>query len=67
VGKYRTQESNVTTRKNPIDLRPFQSRAELAMQQALEMKYRGVAIPCVVAALEAQKPIDKDTPRTKSD
>jgi hypothetical protein len=43
------------TAKNPIDRRPFKSKADQQMQMALEKQYRGVAIPQVVAVLESRK------------
>jgi hypothetical protein len=44
------------TAKNPIDRRPFRSKAEQQTQTALETQYRGVAIPSVVAVLVSRKP-----------
>ena len=41
----------MTSSKNPIDLRPFQSRLERDREQALEAQYRRLAIPEVVAAV----------------
>jgi len=52
------------TTKNPIDRRPFQSKADHQMQMALENQYRGVAIPQVVAILESGKP--SRTPRQQA-
>lgn len=43
------------TTKNPIDRRPFKSKADHQMQMALENQYRGVAIPQVVAILASGK------------
>ncbi|HZP18601.1 MAG TPA: hypothetical protein VFB16_00180 [Bauldia sp.] len=39
------------TPKNPADIRPFRSKAEHENEEALEAKYRRLAIPEVVAAL----------------
>jgi hypothetical protein len=43
------------TAKNPIDRRPFRSKADHQTETALENQYRGVAIPSVIAALELRK------------
>jgi len=45
----------VTAKKNPIDHRPFRSKAEHLLEEQLEAKYRGLAIPEVVAALVSRK------------
>ena len=39
------------TKKSPIDLRPFRSKAEHEREQSLESRYRNVAIPELVAVL----------------
>ena len=41
----------MTRHTTPIDQRPFQPKAELEKQTALELQYRQVAIDEVVAAL----------------
>jgi hypothetical protein len=41
---------------NPVDLRPFLSRIERERRQPLEMQYRSLAIPEVVAALSHLAP-----------
>jgi hypothetical protein len=43
------------TAKNPIDRRPFRSKADQQNETVLESKYRGVAIPSVIAALALRK------------
>lgn len=45
----------MTTKKNPIDHRPFRSKAEHLLQEQLEAQYRGLAIPELLAALAARK------------
>jgi hypothetical protein len=42
-------------KKNSIDYRPFRSRAEHLLEKHLEVQYRGVAIPALVAALTPRK------------
>jgi hypothetical protein len=44
----------VTRHQQPIDKRPFRSKADQAREETLEAKYREVAIPDVVAALQQQ-------------
>jgi hypothetical protein len=39
--------------KTRIDDRPFRSKADQAREAALQRQYRGLAIPAVVAALQA--------------
>ena len=41
--------------QNPIDRRPFQSKAEREREQSLEHHYRSVAIPEVAAVLRQAK------------
>lgn len=41
----------VRRQPNPVDQRPFQSRVELERERSLELQYRSLAIPEVVAAL----------------
>jgi hypothetical protein len=41
----------VTSKKNPIDRRPFRSKAEQLLEKQLEAHYRGLAIPELRAAL----------------
>lgn len=48
---------SIVTSKNPIDRRPFRSKAEQQTQTALEEQYRGVAIPQLVAVLAARKAV----------
>lgn len=48
----------VAIHKSPIDRRPFRSRAERECEEALENRYRSVAIPEVVAALAPAKQDD---------
>lgn len=52
----------ITRHKSPVDNRPFQARASLERQQALEAQYRRVAIDDVVAALFHLK-AEADEPR----
>jgi hypothetical protein len=42
----------VTNRKNQIDLRPFQSKADCERVDTLEAQYRKIAIPEVAAAVQ---------------
>jgi hypothetical protein len=44
----------VKRHQHPIDQRPFRSRADHAREQTLEAKYREIAIPDVIAALQQQ-------------
>jgi hypothetical protein len=53
----------VTARKNPIDHRPFRSKAEHRLEEQLEAQYRGLAIPEIVAVL-ASRNEPTDYPRT---
>ncbi|WP_421724461.1 hypothetical protein [Bauldia sp.] len=46
----------MTLPKNPIDRRPFRSKAECQRSDALQNQYRNVAIPDVVATLRRPKP-----------
>lgn len=48
----------VIVSKSTIDRRPFRSKSEREHEEALENKYRSVAIPEVVAALGKPKPAD---------
>ncbi len=50
----------MATPQNPIDRRPFRSKADHELQYALESHYRGVAIPEVVAILESRKAMSED-------
>jgi hypothetical protein len=43
------------TAENPIDRRPFRSKADHQTETRLESQYRGVAIPSVTAALVLKK------------
>jgi len=45
----------VTAKKNPIDHRPFRSKAEHLQEEQLEAQYRGLAIPELLAALAPHK------------
>ena len=56
----------MTARANPIDNRPFRSKAEHLLERNLEAQYRGVAIPQVVAALQPRKDAAKDADAPKS-
>jgi hypothetical protein len=44
-------ETLPVTKKSPIDLRPFRSKADHEREQSLESRYRNVAIPELVAIL----------------
>lgn len=46
------------TPKNPTDRRPFQPRAELERERALEARYGRLAIREVLAAVEPKRPDD---------
>jgi hypothetical protein len=52
----------INRHKSPVDSRPFQARASLERQQALEAQYGRVAIDDVVAALFHLKAVS-DEPR----
>jgi hypothetical protein len=54
--------------KSPVDLRPFQARAVLERQQALEAQYGNIAIDEIVAALHHLKaaPTDSRQPTAKA-
>ena len=43
--------------KNPADLRPFQSKAKLQSQEALEARYGQIAIQDVTEALHHLRPL----------
>ena len=45
----------MTAKQNPIDRRPFRSKAEHLLEKHLEAQYRGLAIPEIVAALSPRK------------
>jgi hypothetical protein len=45
----------LTAKRNPIDSRPFRSKAAILREEELEAKYRGVAIPGLAAALAAPR------------
>jgi hypothetical protein len=47
--------------KSPVDVRPFQARAALERQQALEAQYGNIAIDEVVAALHHLKAAADDS------
>jgi hypothetical protein len=55
----------VTKHQSKIDQRPFRSKADRQFEESLETKYRSVAIPEVVAALQqrAGTPEPSDTPQ----
>ena len=46
--------SPVKTKQQPIDERPFRSKADHIREQALETQYRRIAIRCVAAAVQQQ-------------
>jgi hypothetical protein len=54
-GQRETPKRTNVKAKNPIDRRPFRSKADHQTETNLESQYRGVAIPSVIAALELQK------------
>lgn len=41
----------MNAKRNPIDHRPFRSKADHLQEKHLEAQYRGLAIPVLVAAL----------------
>ncbi len=45
----------MTAKQNPIDRRPFRSKAEHLLEKHLEAQYRGLAIPEILAALSPRK------------
>ena len=45
----------MTAKQNPVDRRPFRSKAEHLREKHLEAQYRGLAIPEIVAALAPSK------------
>ena len=45
----------MTAKKNPIDHRPFRSKAEHLQEEQLEARYRGLAIREILAALAPHK------------
>lgn len=47
------------TRKSPVDVRPFQSKADREREKALEAQYRSVAIRELAAVLK-QKDADDE-------
>jgi hypothetical protein len=49
------EDRTVTAKKNPIDHRPFRSKAKHLLEEQLEAQYRGLAIPELVAALAASE------------
>ena len=44
----------MTARRNPIDHRPFRSKAEHRLEEQLKAQYRGLAIPEIVAVLASR-------------
>ncbi len=42
------------TKQQPIDERPFRSKADHMREQTLETQYRRIAIRCVAAAVQQQ-------------
>ncbi len=53
----------MTSKQNPIDRRPFRSKAAHRLEKDLEAQYRGLAIPEIVAALAPRnKPADRNYP-----
>lgn len=55
----------MTTHQSKIDQRPFRSKADRHIEESLETKYRNIAIPEVVAALQQRggTPEPADTPQ----
>jgi len=51
----------VTAKQNPIDRRPFRSKAEHLLDKHLEAQYRGLAIPEIVAALATGKELSEQS------
>ncbi len=50
----------MTSKQNPVDRRPFRSKAEHLLEKHLEAQYRGLAIPEIVAVLATrQNPADR--------
>jgi hypothetical protein len=53
------KRTKVTTRKSPIDLRPFKSKADHEREQALEAQYRSLGNAELLAVLDLLKPRER--------
>ncbi len=62
-GKH--EDRTVTTKTNPVDHRPFRSKAEHLREKQLEAQYRGLAIPELVAALASRNERAENARTTK--
>ena len=57
----------MTDHRSPADRRPFQAKAQLETEHALEERYAAVAIPEVVEALQHVKTARKRDPYERND
>lgn len=55
----RDKRTTVSTRKSPIDLRPFKSKADHEREQSLEAQYRRLGNAELLAVLDLLKPRER--------